>query len=378
MTQAISLKNILVKHGHEIVHVFVGKGKNRAIPDFFFKNMETTVSEVRSPWFVPDKKKKGIKIGASILINIWHFRHFLRSLQLIHQKIHETKPDVIVNFYDLLGGLYHIRYKKKQSFICIGHQYIRSHPGVSAPKGHYTDKFLFRINNAMTSIKADMRLALSFSNLPDQAHKKLFIVPPLLRQKVLNAQIENEDFILGYILNEGYAEEVVSWHMKNPHKKAHIFWDKKNAHEKTIIHRNLVFHKINDTTFIDFMRRCKAYISTAGFESICEAMYLGKPAMMIPTAGHFEQKCNALDASEAGAGISSDSFSINKLLDFIPIYQQSNQQKFVQWTAKAEEYFVYYLTQKNTKESYKAVTKYPANIKINRKNSLLKIQEIRF
>jgi len=59
MTQAISLKNISVKNGHEIVHVFIGKGKNRTIPDFFFKNMETTLSEVQSPCFVPDKKKKG-------------------------------------------------------------------------------------------------------------------------------------------------------------------------------------------------------------------------------------------------------------------------------------------------------------------------------
>lgn len=378
MTQAISLKNMLLKNGHEVVHVFIGTGKSRIIPNFFYENMETAVSQVRSPWFVPDKKKKGIKLGASILTNIWHFRHFLSSIKQIHQKVKATKPDAIINFYDLLGGLYHLRYKKQQSFICIGHQYIRSHPEVSAPKGHYTDKLLFRINNAMTSIKADLKLALSFSSLSNQPDEKLFIVPPLLRQKVLNAEIENEDFILGYILNEGYAEEVIAWHMKNPHKKAHFFWDKKNAHEKTIIHRNLVFHKINDTKFIDFMRRCKAYISTAGFESICEAMYLGKPAMMIPTAGHFEQKCNALDASGAGGGISSDNFNINKLLDFVPVYQQSNQQKFVKWATKAEDYFMFYLTQKNLKVSCKAVTKYPANIKMNRKNSLLKIQEIQF
>jgi len=79
----------------------------------------------------------------------------------------------------------------------------------------------------MTSIKADLKLALSISGLSNQPDEKLFIVPPLLRQKVLNAEIESEDFILGYILNEGFAEEVIAWHMKNPHKKVHIFWDKK-------------------------------------------------------------------------------------------------------------------------------------------------------
>ena len=36
---------------------------------------------------------------------------------------------------------------------------------------------------------------------------------------------------------------------------------------------------------------CKAYASTAGFESVCEAMYLGKPILMVPA--HIEQDCNA-------------------------------------------------------------------------------------
>lgn len=52
------------------------------------------------------------------------------------------------------------------------------------------------------------------------------------------------------------------------------------------------------------MAGCKAYASTAGFESICEAMYLGKPVLMVPA--HIEQDCNAYDAMKAGAGIISD------------------------------------------------------------------------
>ena len=56
------------------------------------------------------------------------------------------------------------------------------------------------------------------------------------------------------------------------------------------------------------MAGCKAYASTAGFESICEAMYLGKPVLMVPA--HIEQDCNAYDAMKAGAGIIGDSFDL--------------------------------------------------------------------
>lgn len=53
------------------------------------------------------------------------------------------------------------------------------------------------------------------------------------------------------------------------------------------------------------MSSCRAYATTAGFESVCEAMYLGKPLLMVPA--HIEQDCNAYDAARGGAGIISDS-----------------------------------------------------------------------
>ncbi|MCB0429190.1 MAG: hypothetical protein KDD54_03670, partial [Flavobacteriales bacterium] len=49
----------------------------------------------------------------------------------------------------------------------------------------------------------------------------------------------------------------------------------------------------------------------------------GKPALMIPVQGHFEQYCNARDAFKAGAGIYDDAFRIGRLLDYLPRYKQS-------------------------------------------------------
>lgn len=52
------------------------------------------------------------------------------------------------------------------------------------------------------------------------------------------------------------------------------------------------------------MGGCKAYLTTAGFESVCEALYLGKPVLMVPV--HVEQECNAWDAQKVGAGVRAD------------------------------------------------------------------------
>ena len=85
------------------------------------------------------------------------------------------------------------------------------------------------------------------------------------------------------------------------------------------------------------MAGCMAYASTAGFESICEAMYLGKPLMMVPS--HIEQKCNAFDATKFSAAVESDKFDLSVLLNF-------SQNGFVpdagfpQWALSADDIII--------------------------------------
>jgi UDP-N-acetylglucosamine:LPS N-acetylglucosamine transferase len=80
---------------------------------------------------------------------------------------------------------------------------------------------------------------------------------------------------------------------------------------------NLYFHKLDDTKFLNLMAGAKGLVSTAGFESVCEAMYLGKPVFMVPVEGHFEQFCNARDAHKAGAGIFDTFFNLDVFVDYV-------------------------------------------------------------
>ena len=75
---------------------------------------------------------------------------------------------------------------------------------------------------------------------------------------------------------------------------------------------HLSFHSLNDEAFIRYMAGARAYATTAGFESVCEAMYLGKPILMVPT--HIEQTCNAFDAQRSGCCAVADQFDLDALL----------------------------------------------------------------
>jgi len=61
-----------------------------------------------------------------------------------------------------------------------------------------------------------------------------------------------------------------------------------------------------------------------------------KSGMMVPVEGHYEQYCNAVDAGKMGAGIHSRQFKLEKLIAFLPFYNQSPLY-FQQWVNEAEK-----------------------------------------
>ena len=58
---------------------------------------------------------------------------------------------------------------------------------------------------------------------------------------------------------------------------------------------NIEFYLPQETAFLEALRTCSVLISTAGFESVCEALYLNKPVWVVPVEGQFEQYCNAFE-----------------------------------------------------------------------------------
>ena len=46
--------------------------------------------------------------------------------------------------------------------------------------------------------------------------KNIIVTPPLLRDEVLELNIKTGDYLLIYIVNAGYGEEIESFHRKNP------------------------------------------------------------------------------------------------------------------------------------------------------------------
>jgi len=338
MTQALALEQILTNAGHEVSSIVIGTSSRREVPRFFKEQTKAQLQPVESPNFYYDRNSKSINIWKTILFNILRMPIYLREVLKIHKVRENDQPDIIINFYDVLGGFYFLLFKPETRRLSIAHQYLAEHEEFPFAKGSKTQKLAFKINNRFTSFNTHKKLALSFRNLRSN-DPKLSIVPPLLRKEVLQLTPGNDDYILAYVVNKGYGEEIIKWHSRNKKIKLHCFWDNRDYPDGWTPSKNLTFHHINDKKFLQLMAGCVGYASTAGFESICEAMYLGKPVLMVPVKGQYEQACNAEDAILAKAGIKARRFNIGLLLNYITKKHEASTD-FNDWLSGYEQIFV--------------------------------------
>lgn len=339
-TQALSMASILRKHGHEVVAVLVGKSDTRQIPLFFSEKIHAPVFVYNSPNFTSFYKEKRPNVVFSVVSNFARPLFFRKSIVFVKKKIEEYKPDVVINFYELITGMAYRMYKINEKLgvrmIGVAHQYILLNPNYKTTAEQDVKYYFLRTLTKWTCQGASKLLALSFRDMPGCPERNLVTMPPLLRHEVFDIEPTQGDYIHGYMLNPGYFKEVLEWHSRNPHVPLRFFWDKKDADDVTKVDENLILHRLNDHLFLKSLAGSMAYSTTSGFESVCEALYYRKPILMIPV--HVEQEFNAFDASLSGAGISSKKFKLNKLLNFLPHYRPD--ENFQRWVLQAEERFI--------------------------------------
>lgn len=122
MTQAISMYDLLIEQGHTVCAVILGSSGTRDVPKFFFEKVKAPIIQLQSPNFVADKKNKSINVPKSVIHNFGKLKTFRNSLKTIDALMKEHQPDVVINFFDLLIGLYYRFYKPQAKLICIAHQ----------------------------------------------------------------------------------------------------------------------------------------------------------------------------------------------------------------------------------------------------------------
>lgn len=141
-------------------------------------------------------------------------------------------------------------------------------------------------------------LLTSFFFPPLRQPDQTTLVPPIIRREVqaLNPT-KGEHVLVYYNQTEGADHVLDALAGTDASFVAYNFEPDTPAR-----YPNVVFKQPSLTTFLDDLARSRAVLCTAGFTLISEALYLGKPLLVVPNRGIFEQTINALFLEREGLG----------------------------------------------------------------------------
>lgn len=332
-TQALAMREMLQRRGHEVVAVIAGTNGSRPLPDYARTAFGVPLQSMFSPGF-QFKVGRGVSVLGSVGEAIRRLPELRQSLHQLDETVARTKPDIIVNFLEAATGISRLLGRTRVPVLVLGHQFMLGHPRFIRSNHARTQQMGFRNFVNLVGSRSS-RLALSFYQADDLPRKKLFVCPPILRRQLFElTDVRPGDYLLVYILNHGYAPDIERWSAQNPGVPIHCFYDKPGAPAEEPKTPSLTFHKLHGEKFLQMMAGCRAVVCTAGFESVSEAAYLGKPVLMIPVQNHIEQYLNALDAVAAGLGLRDTQFNLSRLL--APDVPRAGS-KFRAWVDQAEK-----------------------------------------
>ncbi len=261
------------------------------------------------------RNSKSVSNTATLLGVFGSLPKYRRIVRQLDDIVREVQPDVILNFFEPMAAFYALTRRQRPPVVALGHQFMFQHPGYVKTPELWKQLLSMKLYTKLLGARAT-KLALSLYAAPDLPAKRIFVGPPILRKQLFSLQ-PNPDgqFTLVYLLNHGYAEQISKWSEAHPRTKLHCFYDKPDAPAEFQASPSLTFHRLDGEKFLQMMAECRHVVCTAGFESVSEAAWLGKPVFLVPVENHVEQQVNALDAQQFGLGIAETSFKLDRLAE---------------------------------------------------------------
>jgi len=329
LTQALALAGMLRRRGHHVVGAVAGTNRWGDVPDFFRRGLCAPTETIESPGFAADADGRIQPVG-TVLRAVRQSRRFARSLDHLSATLDRVEPDVVVNFYEGLMGLHTLLRVSDAPVVAVGHQFMAAHPGYPLLPGQPLQRVAMEGYTRLVGANAATRLALSLYDAPDRPGVR--VTPPLLREQLFAlADRETDGSILVYLMEPALAPQLAAWSDRHPGVRVHAF-----AAMAPLAHSPaLTFHGLSGTAFLERMAVARGVVCTAGFETVSEAMWLGTPALLVPTPGHYEQRCNAADAVAHYAGLRADTLDLSLLLDYLGSHT-ADPGPFRAWVARAE------------------------------------------
>jgi uncharacterized protein (TIGR00661 family) len=147
-----------------------------------------------------------------------------------------------------------------------------------------------------------------------------FIEPPIIRTDVLNMETSAGSHVTVYLPAFDH-ETLISVFQQFPSIEWHLF---SPLCEQRYEDKNIIVNPVGNLPFLKSLKSGMGVVTSAGFETCAEAMFLGKKLLVIPIRNQYEQLCNAAALEQTGIHViknidSSFTNKVQKWIDEAPV-----------------------------------------------------------
>lgn len=289
--------NHLLKSGHEVKVLSYDRGYS------WLKSYFDT-EEIFGLNFTYEANK--VKYLPTIFNNLIKTPTAVRSIEKIKNIINKFKPEIVFTDYEPLtcfvANLYNL------PLISLDNQHLLTKTKLEYPENYHAEALAAKIVTKLMVFNAKEYLITNFFTV-ETVDKKAKLLPPIVRQEVLEAKPQLGDYILVYLTSD--AVNVIK-DLKELDYKFKIYGLTQRGVED-----NIEYKEYNQENFLTDLINCRAIIGNAGLSLICEALALKKPYLAVPAKAQFEQSLNAIYLEKLGYGHMTENLTKITAADFL-------------------------------------------------------------
>jgi uncharacterized protein (TIGR00661 family) len=305
----------LVGHGHEVEIISSGRAVD------FLKRRFDGVHGIHGLHMIYDDNR--VQKSKTLLSNLGlGARGLPGNIATYFDLLEDFEPEVVIS--DFESWTYLFGRAHRLPIISIDNMQIinRCRHDKALLEGH---KALFQITRAFVKAKlpgADHYVIATFFK-PEIRKKRTTLVPPILRQEILDKARSEGEHVLVYQTGEGYDELMKT--LADTRLEYRIYGARRGISEEQV-EGNLRYQPFSEDKFIDDLASCRGVIAGGGFTLMGEAVYLHKPMLSVPLGGQFEQILNGRYLAALGYGATApelDDKTVHAFLEQLPAYTKA-------------------------------------------------------
>lgn len=281
-SRVMAISDALRHRGHEILFCCGGTAQD------ILEAKGETVLQV--PAVRQVLKGNKVQVHKTLLCNSQSIRNLSPLVSDLADAFADFRPDLLITDFEAFSP--RAAERIGLPILSFNHQQVISETSYALPIRYYPDAALARLAIYLIAPRRpDHILLSSFFFPPVKRPDHTTLVPPIIRSAVQNTQPRQGDHVLVYYNQPEGANHVLEiLRLVDASFIVYNFDPPTNPDS----YPNLQFKSPCIDGFLTDLATSRAVLCTAGFTLISEALYLGKPLLVVPNRGIFEQTINAL------------------------------------------------------------------------------------